>query len=88
MTREACAEELYNYICDHASNFNAPYGVLMGNNTNKTGKKYVEITFGRTRTLAATAAVYGPKFIHFRTSTGRNELVRSLDAAKEFVDRL
>ena len=88
MTREACAEELCNYIKTHPSNFNAPYGVLMGNHTNKTGKKYVEITFGRTRTLDATAAVYGPKFIYFRTSGGRDELVRSMDAAKQFVDRL
>jgi len=88
MTREAVAELLYNYIQAHESNFNAPYGVLMGNHVNQTGKKYVQVAFGRARTLDASVDVYGPKFIYFRTSSGRRELVRSLDAAKEFINQL
>lgn len=88
MTREAVAELLYNYVKTHELNFNAPYGVLMGNHVNKTGKKYVQVSFGRARTLDASADVYGPKFIYFRTSSGRTELVRSVDAAMKFIDRL
>jgi hypothetical protein len=86
MTRDAVAEEIYQYC--QRRDFNAPYGILMGNHTNKTGKKFIEITFGRARTLDATVSVYGPKFILIKTSRGHSDIYRSLPDAIKYLDRL
>lgn len=86
MTRDDAAELLYQHIMN--SDFNAPYGVLINDGASKTGKKCKIITFGRARTLDATLSIYSPKFIHLRTSSGRSELFRTVDAVKDELARL
>lgn len=86
MTRDDAAELLYQHIMN--SDFNAPYGVLINDGASKTGKKCKVITFGRARTLDATLSIYSPKFIHLRTSSGRSELFRTVDAVKDELARL
>jgi len=86
MTRDDAAEVLYQHIMN--SDFNAPYGVLINDGASKTGKKCKVITFGRARTLDATLSIYSPKFIHLRTSSGRSELFRTVDAVKCELARL
>lgn len=86
MTRDEAAELLYQHIMN--SDFNAPYGVLINDGTSATGKKCKIITFGRARTLDATLSIYSPKFIHLRTSSGRSEVYRTVDAVKAELERL
>ena len=47
------SQEIQNSIYEWAQgkNFTAPYGVLTGEYTNKKGKKYRAVTFGRARTF-------------------------------------
>lgn len=62
--REKIQEDLYRVICDLG--FNAPYGVICGQET--YGAKARTITFGRPRTLDATLRIFGPGFIQIKTS--------------------
>jgi hypothetical protein len=64
------SQEIQNAIYEWAKgkNFTAPYGVLTGEYTNKKGKKYHAVTFGRARTLDATVEIYNRNFIVLKTS--------------------
>lgn len=79
----------YLVECINQLNFDAPYGVLTGEQTNKNGRTYLSITFGRKRTLDAELRIFGEKFILLRTSRDRNDgnylIFRSLD---ELVQKL
>lgn len=57
-------------------NFSAPYGILTGTHTSKSGRKYQSITFGRARTLDATVEVYNRNFMILRTSRHGSEVFK------------
>lgn len=59
-------EKIYEWAVN--KNFNAPYGVLKSSHTSKKGKKYLTVTFGRSRTLDASVDIYNSKFMMLRTS--------------------
>lgn len=59
-------ERFYQTIKDLG--FNAPYGVLLGQES--SGVKARTVTFGRPRTLDATLRIFGPTFIQIKTSRG------------------
>lgn len=58
-------------------NFSAPYGILTGEHTNKSGRKYLSITFGRARTLDATVEIYNRNFMILRTSRTVSEVYKN-----------
>lgn len=62
----------------HSKNFNAPYGILTGSHTNKNGKKFFSITFGRARTLDATVEIYNRNFMILRTSRQQTQVFKSV----------
>jgi hypothetical protein len=70
------SQEIQNSIYEWAQgkNFTAPYGVLTGEYTNKKGKKYRAVTFGRARTLDATVEIYNRNFIILRTNRNGTEV--------------
>ena len=55
-------------------NFTAPYGILTGSHVNRSGRKYLSITFGRARTLDATVEIYNRNFMILRTSRKGTEV--------------
>ena len=70
------SQEIQNAIYEWAQgkNCTAPYGVLTGEYTNKKGKKYRAVTFGRARTLDATVEIYNRNFIILRTNRNGTEV--------------
>lgn len=74
---------VYDWV--KAAGFNAPYGVLIGQNTNRNGRKYLTVTFGRPRTLDATVEIYNSGFMLLRTSRDGSTVYKSFDT---LMDRL
>jgi hypothetical protein len=60
-------QHVYEFVVNR-EDFNAPYGVLTGTHVSKKGKKYLSVTFGRSRTLDATVEIYNRNFIVLRSS--------------------
>lgn len=58
-------------------NFTAPYGILTGSHVNKSGRKYLSITFGRARTLDATVEIYNRNFLILRTSRAGSQVFKN-----------
>lgn len=58
-------------------NFTAPYGILTGSHVNKSGRKYLSITFGRARTLDATVEIYNRNFLILRTSRTGSQVFKN-----------
>lgn len=69
-------------------NFDAPYGILTGEHTTKSGRKYLSITFGRARTLDATVEVYNRNWLVLRSSRHGRMSYRSLDELQTALDTL
>lgn len=63
-------EMVYNYCAEKRSKFSAPYGVLVGDQVTKAGKKYKSVTFGRARTLDAHLMIFNEKFMVLKTNRG------------------
>ncbi len=84
------SSEIQNSIFEWACNrgFTAPYGVLMGEHTNKNGKKYKSVTFGRARTLDATVSIYNRNFITVRTNRHDTKVFKTPSEAMEFLETL
>ena len=78
MTSQEIQEHLYQWASNRG--FNAPYGVLTGEHTNRKGNRYLSVTFGRARTLDATVEVYNPRFLRIRTSSHGSEVFQNLEA--------
>lgn len=72
---QAIQNRVYNFAC--SGKFNAPYGVLVGQPTNKQGRKYRSVTFGYARTRDLEVCIYGDKFIVVRDSRAGNTVYRS-----------
>ena len=67
--REQVQSMVAGWITDHRQ-FNAPYGVLEGLQSLKSGGKVRTITFGICRTLDATLFIFSPTNLKLHTSQG------------------
>ena len=86
MTNTEIQNHLYQWAC--AKGFDAPYGVLTGSATNRSGRRHFTVTFGRARTLDATVEIYGPTFLRLRTSNHGNEIFRDLPSLMAKLETL
>lgn len=75
MNSQSILSSIETYI--KSKNFDAPYGVLTGEHLNKSGRKYLSITFGRARTLDATVEIYNRNFMILRTSRKGTEVFKN-----------
>lgn len=78
---------VYDY-CTTRGDFTAPYGVLTGEHTNRNGKKYKSVTFGKSRTLDATVEIYNSKFIVLKTSNTSNMVFNDVDSLLDALKQL
>jgi hypothetical protein len=78
--------KIENYL--HEKNFDAPYGILTGGWTNKKGRKYLSVTFGRRRTLDVELQIYSSKFIVARSSLHGYDLLQTEKDLFEYIDSL
>lgn len=69
-------------------NFSAPYGVLTGSHINKSGRKYLSITFGRARTLDATVEIYNRNFLILRTSRHGSQVFKNFSDLQPVLETL
>lgn len=72
----------------NSKNFTAPYGVLTGQHVNKSGKKFLSLTFGHARTLDATVEIYNRNFMILRTSRTGSAVYKNLQDLQEALDSL
>lgn len=86
MNSQTIQDQIYQWAVDKG--FNAPYGVLTGSHLNKKGRKYLSVTFGRSRTLDATVEIYNRNFILLRTSMGHNEVFQNVADLQLILDTL
>jgi hypothetical protein len=81
-------QSVYQWVVANSHKFNAPYGILEGLHTNKVGRKYRSVTFGRSRTLDATVNIYDDTFIQVRTSRHGNQIFKNVADMQQFLDTL
>lgn len=64
------SQQIQDFIATWAKDkgFNAPYGVLTSEGKSPKGRKVLNVTFGRARTLDATVVIFNRKYIIVRTS--------------------
>ena len=70
------------------NNFTAPYGVLSGEHTNQKGRKYLSVTFGRSRTLDATVEIYNRNFMIVRTNRHGSQVFKDVAEMQQFLESL
>jgi hypothetical protein len=70
MSREDIQSTVYDWAVQQR--FTAPYGILAGKATTKSGRSYRSVTFGYARTRDFEVQIYGPKFIVLRDSRDGN----------------
>lgn len=71
-----------------SKNFSAPYGVLTGSHINKSGRKYLSITFGRARTLDATVEIYNRNFLILRTNRHGSQVFKNFSDLQPVLETL
>lgn len=71
-----------------SQNFNAPYGVLTGQQTNTKGTKFLTITFGRARTLDATVEIYNRNFMILKISGRPPEVYKTVADLQQALNLL
>jgi len=71
-----------------SKNFSAPYGILTGSHTNKKGRKFLSVTFGRPATLDATVEIYNRNFIIVRTSRHGSQIFTNSIDMQQFLNTL
>lgn len=84
MNSQAIQQNIYDYIVNRDC-FNAPYGVLTGNHTNKKGTKYLSVTFGYARTLDATVEIYNRNFMVFRSSRNGSTVFKDYQTLMDYL---
>lgn len=87
MDRKQIQDSVYQWVVARG-NFNAPYGVLTGESVNKAGHKYLNVTFGRSRTLDVSVNIYGTSFIQVRTSRHGSQIFKDVAKMQQFLDTL
>lgn len=83
MSREDIQDRIYEWAANQQ--FTAPYGILTGKQTNKTGRSYRSVTFGYARTRDFEVQIYGPKFMVLRDSRDGNT---TFGPSAELMDHL
>lgn len=86
MNSQQILDSIQAWACTR--DFDAPYGVLTGNHTSKTGRKFLSITFGRARTLDATVEIYNRNFMILRTSRHGSQVFNNLTQLQQTLDTL
>lgn len=86
MNSQEIQETIYQWAL--AKNFSAPYGVLASEHTNKKGKKYKAVTFGRARTLDAEVEIYNRNFIVVKTNRHGLQVFKDYDSLMQFLETL
>lgn len=87
MNSQAIQQLVLEYA--QSQDFSAPYGVLSGEHTSRSGRKYLSVTFGRARTLDATVEIYNRNFLILRTSRSQNASVfRDVDSLMQQLAEL
>lgn len=76
------------FVWAQGNNFTAPYGVLSGEHTNKKGRKYLSVTFGRARSLDATVEIYNRNFMVVRTSQHGSQVFKDVAEMQQFLNSL
>ncbi len=79
---------VYSYLTARGHEFDAPYGILQGEHTNKKGTKYKSVTFGRARTLDATVEIYNRNFIVLRTSSQGSQVFKNFEDLQKVLHTL
>lgn len=82
--REKLQEYFYNYAATHG--FNAPYGIIAGQES--FIPKARTLIFGRARTLDLTMRIVNPKLIEIKDSRNGVQYFRGTDAAKSVEEYL
>lgn len=86
MNSSEMQESIYQWAL--TKNFSAPYGVLSSEHTNKKGKKYKAVTFGRARTLDAEVEIYNRNFIVVKTNRHGLQVFKDYDSLMQFLETL
>lgn len=86
MNSSEIQESIYQWAL--TKNFSAPYGVLSSEHTNKKGKKYKAVTFGRARTLDAEVEIYNRNFIVVKTNRHGLQVFKDYDSLMQFLETL
>ena len=84
------SQQIQTQVYDWANqqNFNAPYGVLLGDHVSAKGTKYKSVTFGRSRTLDATVEIYNRNFMIVRTSRHGSRTFKNVVEMQQFLGTL
>lgn len=84
------SQEIQAWLFDWAQrqNFTAPYGVLSGAHTNKKGRKFLSVTFGRARTLDATVEIYNRNFMILRTNRTGSQVYKDTESLMAELQKL
>lgn len=86
MNSQQISDDIYSWACKQ--NFTAPYGVLQGQHTNKNGRKFLTVTFGRARTLDATVEIYNCNFVIVKTNRHGSQIFKDYDQLKKFLNSI
>jgi hypothetical protein len=86
MNSQEIQDAVYNWAV--AQNFSAPYGVLTGSHVNRSGRKFLSVTFGRARTLDATVEIYNRGFVLVRTNRHGTQIFKTVADMQQFLDTL
>jgi len=84
------SSEIQNHIEAWAQtrDFTAPYGIIAGEFTNRSGRRVRAVTFGRARSLDATVEIYNRGFLILRTSCWGSETFNNLESLMARLETL
>jgi len=84
MKSEQIQETVYNWAKNRK--FTAPYGVLTGNHSSPSGRKYRGVTFGFARTRDVEVRIYNRNFFVIRDSVLGITMMKSFDLLMEYLN--
>ena len=79
-------EAVYQWAVNNQ--FDAPYGVIVGEGKNQKGTKHKNVTFGRCRTLDAMVSIFNRNFIVVVTNRHGKQVFKSYDELMIFLNTL
>lgn len=88
MTPKEIQQKVYNWVTERLAYFNAGYGVSENVHPNRNNSgKHLTVTFGSRRTLDAEVAIYGNRFIIFRSNRHGTIKFTGFDSLMEFLNK-
>ena len=84
-SRSEMQDNLVTFLSENPA-WSAPYGILHSKRTDKNGRSYRSVTFGRARTLDAEAKIYGSSFIVLRWQGSINSRASSQQVFKSLQE--